>query len=51
MHQRSYLGKEGEETVARKLAQEGFTILARNYRKQDGEIDLIASKKDLLVFV
>ncbi|TET06377.1 YraN family protein [Candidatus Dependentiae bacterium] len=45
------LGNRGEKLVADKLEKQGFTILARNYRKQFGEIDLIASNKDLLIFV
>ena len=51
MHYRAQLGKEAEERVARKLMQDGFTILEYNYRKRGGEIDLIAAKSDLLVFV
>lgn len=51
MHYRSYLGKEAEEKVAKELIKNGFTILERNYRKKYGEIDLIASKPQLLVFV
>lgn len=45
------LGKEGEERVARYLEQEGFTILAMNYTQRTGEVDIIASKSDLIVFV
>jgi len=45
------LGNAGEDHVARELEQQGFTIEHRNYRKRYGEIDVIASKKDLLVFV
>ena len=45
------LGNQGEKLVADELQKQGFTILARNYRKQFGEIDLIASKKNLLIFV
>ena len=51
MHYRSHLGKEAEEKVAKELIKNGFTILERNYRKKYGEIDLIASKPQLLVFV
>lgn len=51
MNYRTQLGKEAEEKVAQKLIENGFTILERNYRKKTGEIDLIASKYRLLVFV
>lgn len=51
MHHRSNLGKEAEEYVAAHLMQDGFTILEYNYRKKGGEIDLIATKGSLLVFV
>lgn len=45
------LGTHAELFVARQLEKEGFSILEHNYKKKYGEIDLIASKKDLLVFV
>jgi len=45
------LGKTGEDLVAERLKTDGFTILAQNYRKRYGEVDLIANKDDLLVFV
>jgi len=44
-------GLEGENIAARALEAQGFTITHRNYRKQYGEIDLVACKDDLLVFV
>lgn len=45
------LGDAGEDLVAQQLQQKGFTILARNYAKRYGEIDIIAQKKDVLAFV
>jgi putative endonuclease len=45
------LGIHGEQSVVDYLQRNGFAILARNYRKQYGEIDIIARKKDLLIFV
>lgn len=45
------IGKEGEETAAHFLEQEGYAIVARNYRFGTSEIDLIAEKGDWLVFV
>lgn len=44
-------GQKGELLVARHLEQEGYKILARNYRQFFGEIDLIAKKSDTLIFV
>ncbi len=48
---RNKLGAIGEQLVAEHLQKQGFTIVARNYRKMYGEIDLIATKGTLLVFV
>lgn len=51
MHYRTQIGNAAEEKVAQSLIQDGFTILERNYRKSNGEIDIIASKSDLMIFV
>ena len=51
MTQRRKTGQEGEQFIAKQLIERGFTILAQNYRKPYGEIDLIARKKELLIFV
>lgn len=48
---RKVVGQQGEDLVAHLLTTRGFTIQERNYRKQYGEIDLIARKGDLIVFV
>lgn len=47
----AHKGKIGEDATAQKLQSEGFCIIARNYRKPFGEVDIIAQKKDLLIFV
>ena len=44
-------GNSAEDLVARTLEGEGFTILARNYTRRNGEIDIIASTDTVLVFV
>lgn len=44
-------GKEGELYVAQYLQNNGYKILAQNYRKRFGEIDIIAKKNDTLIFV
>ncbi len=51
MHFRSHLGREAEQKTAHYLLQNGFAIIEQNYRKRHGEIDIIASTHDLLVFV
>jgi putative endonuclease len=43
-------GRKGEEEAGRFLDNEGYTILARNYRGPLGEIDIIVRKDDELVF-
>jgi putative endonuclease len=51
MRQTSALGIFGENLVAQTLINQGFTILERNYRRFNGEIDIIAHQKELLIFV
>lgn len=45
------LGSVGEHHVVCYLEKEGFTVLAKNYRVSGGEIDVVALKNQLLVFV
>ncbi len=45
------LGDRGERYAARYLKKQGLRIVARNYRNQFGEIDLIAVDGDQVVFV
>ncbi len=44
-------GDAGEALAKKYLAKNGYKILQQNYRNKIGEIDLIATKKDVLVFV
>lgn len=44
-------GKLGETITCAHLEQQGFTVCARNFTQKCGEIDIIAKKNDLLVFV
>ncbi len=44
-------GRQGEDFAAQTLIEQGYTILARNYRGAGGEIDLIATKDTHLCFV
>ena len=41
----------GEDLAAKYLAAQGYNILCKNFRSDAGEIDIIASDKDNLVFV
>ena len=45
------IGNEGENRAARYLIDKGFSIIERNWRTKGGEIDIIAFKNDILVFV
>ena len=51
MNAKQQLGNQGEQAVATYLINQGFTILAKNFRIRDGEIDIIAQKKELALFV
>ncbi len=48
---RKELGHKGELFVANHLEKDGFEIRSLNYRSKTGEIDVIAQKKELIVFV
>lgn len=45
------LGQSGEEMAAQFLTARGFKVLARNYRLRSGEIDLIVTQGERLLFV
>lgn len=45
------LGDRGEDVAARYLESQGFRILERQYRSHFGEIDLIATDGDTIVFI
>jgi putative endonuclease len=44
-------GDAAEDAAAKYLAAAGCRIVARNARYRDGEVDLIARERDVLVFV
>lgn len=48
---RQGLGRRGEELAARHLAAQGYEILARNWRCETGELDLVARDGDCLALV
>lgn len=43
------LGRMGEDLAARHLGEDGFVVLERNWRCEEGEIDIIARDGDTLV--
>ena len=47
----SELGFLAENLAARYLEKRGYSVLDLNYRKPWGEIDIVASKEGILVFV
>ncbi|MGP4003921.1 YraN family protein [Streptomyces sp. 8N706] len=49
MNARGALGRYGEDLAARRLAEAGMTVLERNWRCRDGEIDIVATDRDALV--
>ena len=51
MTTRSDFGNWAEDYVAQYLESKGYKIKDKNYRKPWGEIDIIADKASLLVFV
>jgi putative endonuclease len=44
-------GNAAEDRACRHLEGAGFTIAERNFRTPGGEIDIVARKEDVLVFV
>ena len=45
------LGKEGEDLAVAHLLKNGYKIVARNFRYQKAEVDIIARKKDVLAVI
>ena len=43
------LGRMGEDLAARHLESEGFVVLERNWRCDEGELDILARDGDTLV--
>ena len=45
------VGNDGEDRACKYLAENNYTVIERNFRTRSGEIDIIAHKDDVLVFV
>ncbi len=48
---RKELGRQGEQYAREHLSQNGYRIVAQNWRCRTGEIDLVAERDGVLVFV
>jgi putative endonuclease len=51
MAQHNELGKKGEDLAVQLLREKGYTILETNYRFLKAEVDIIATKEDVLIAV
>ncbi|KRA23196.1 hypothetical protein ASD65_01240 [Microbacterium sp. Root61] len=51
MADKDTLGRAGEERAARHLAAGGYTVLDRNWRGVDGELDIVVATAHELVIV
>jgi putative endonuclease len=49
MHAKDALGRDGEQVAAEYLERSGLRILARNWRCSEGEIDIMAAERRVLV--
>ncbi len=45
------LGRRGEDAAARWYLESGYDILDRNWRRREGELDLVVGRDDMVVFV
>jgi putative endonuclease len=44
-------GASGEDLACRHLARQGYAILCRNFRCRSGEVDVVAAREGVTVFV
>jgi putative endonuclease len=47
---RGSVGRHGERLAAAQLERQGYTVLERNYRRREGELDLVLRRAGTLVF-
>lgn len=50
MNSNQNIGKYGEDRAAEFLARLGYQLIERNWRGNNGEIDIVARDRDCLVF-
>jgi putative endonuclease len=48
---RQDFGRYGEDLACGELEHRGYTVLARRYRTEHGELDIVARQGDYLVFI
>ena len=46
-----FFGRSSEQKAARYLEKKGFDVVTTNYRSRFGEVDIVASRDETLVFV
>ncbi|WP_217183784.1 YraN family protein [Streptomyces sp. AC495_CC817] len=51
MAAKDVLGRAGEDRAVRHLIRNGYDVVDRNWRCDQGEIDIVAVWRDVLVFV
>ncbi|MEO9805564.1 MAG: YraN family protein [Reichenbachiella sp.] len=51
MNKRKELGEQGEDLAHTYLANKGYVLLEKNYRRKQSEIDLIMQVQTTIVFV
>lgn len=49
--EKQHTGARGENIAVQHLVKRGYRIVARNFRKPWGELDIIAEKRGTLIFV
>jgi len=49
--EKAKVGKTGEELAVSYLKKKHYSILERNFRRPWGELDIVAKKGDVLVFI
>lgn len=50
MDARPHLGRRGEDLAAEHLARLGLTVVERNFRCREGEVDIVATGAGVVVF-